>query len=177
MLDRIIKIVISGDGGVGKTTLLNRYVNEQFEIDTQITKGLEFFSKKIVIERENYQLLLWDLGGQEQFKALFSKVNWLEGTIGALVLFDLTRFSTLTQIDFWLSLLSQYGDFPTLIIGSKYDMINGNTREIDDSVSKILEKSDNCFSYLKTSSFTGKNVNETFELLAKKVVSNFSSCD
>ena len=140
----------------------------------RLTKGLEFFSKKISIDDKTYELVIWDLGGQEQFKMIFPMINLLEGTVGALILFDLTRYYTLNNIDFWLDILSQCGELPTMIIGSKYDMINDDTKEMDDTVSKILENNDNCFNYLKTSSLTGKNVNETFELLAKKAISKIN---
>lgn len=172
MSDHIIKIVIGGDGGVGKTTLLNRFVHDEFELKTQMTKGLEFFHKEIEIEDKNYELIIWDLGGQAQFKRLFTKSKWLEGTSGALVLFDLTRFNSLNNIYYWLDLLAQHGEIPTLIIGSKHDMIDGNTKDIDDVVLNILEVQDNYFDYLKTSSLTGENINESFELLVRKIISN-----
>lgn len=172
MSDHIIKIVIGGDGGVGKTTLLNRFVHDEFELKTQMTKGIEFFHKEIEIEDKNYELVIWDLGGQTQFKRLFTKSKWIEGTLGALVLFDLTRFNSLNNIYFWLDLLDQHGDIPILIIGSKLDMIDGDTKDIDDVVLNLLEVNDNYFDYIKTSSLTGENINESFELLVRKIKSN-----
>ena len=172
MSDHIIKLVIAGDGGVGKTTLLNKYVNDMFESETKLTKGLEFFSKNINFDDKYYELVIWDLGGQTQFKKLFAKSKWIEGTLGALVLFDLTRFNSLNNIYFWLDLLDQHGNIPILIIGSKLDMIDGDTKDIDDVVLSVLEVNDNYFDYLKTSSLTGENVNESFELLVRKILSN-----
>ncbi len=172
MSNRVIKLVIAGDGGVGKSTLLNKYVNDEFDLETQMTRGLEFFYKEIEIENKNYELVIWDLGGQQQFKKLFPKSKWIEGTLGALVLFDLTRFNSLDNIYFWLELLDQQGEIPILIIGSKHDMIDGDTNDIDDLVLSVLEINDNYFDYLKTSSLTGENVNESFELLIRKILSN-----
>lgn len=172
MSDHIIKLVIAGDGGVGKTTLLNKYVNDEFDLETHMTRGLEFFYKEIEIEDKNYELVIWDLGGQQQFKGLFPKTKWIEGTLGALVLFDLTRFNSLDNIYFWLDLLDQHGEIPILIIGSKHDMIDGDTKDIDGLVLNVLEINDNYFDYIKTSSLTGENVNESFELLVRKILSN-----
>ena len=149
MSDHIIKLVIAGDGGVGKTTLLNKYVNDEFDLETQMTKGLEFFYKEIEIEDKNYELIIWDLGGQTQFKRLFPKSKWIEGTLGALVLFDLTRFNSLNNIYFWLDLIDQHEEIPILIIGSKLDMIDGDTKHIDDVVLSVLEVNDNYFDYIK----------------------------
>ncbi|TFG01783.1 MAG: GTP-binding protein [Promethearchaeota archaeon] len=171
MSDHIIKLVIAGDGGVGKTTLLNRYIHDKFESETKLTKGLEFFSKNININDKTYELVIWDLGGQTQFKKLFAKSKWIEGTLGALVLFDLTRFNSLNNIYFWLDLLDQQGDIPILIVGSKLDMTDGDTKNIDDVVLSTLEVNDNYFDYIKTSSLTGENVNESFELLIRKIMS------
>lgn len=167
MSKEILKIIISGDGGVGKTTLLHRYINNNYESETEMTKGLGFFSKDITIDEKEYQLVIWDLGGQYQFSSIFATCSLLEGAVGALVLFDLTRYITCNKLSFWIDLISQYGNFPILIVGSKLDMVNGNIGEFDKDISQLLEKYDNCFDYIKASSLTGENVEKTFQVLTK----------
>lgn len=163
---KIIKIIVSGDGGVGKSTLLHKYIDNKF-ISSKLTRGIEFFSKKIKIEDKDYKLVLWDLGGQKHFKKIFYMDKVLKGAMGALILFDLSRFSTLLNIDFWLDFLKICGKIPILIIGSKSDRIS-NTENIDDFVSEVLKENDNCFDYLKTSSVTGENVIVSFETIVRK---------
>ncbi len=63
----ILKILTAGEGGVGKTTLLHRYVEGKFSADTKMTIGVEFFLKEVVIDGKQCTLQLWDFGGQERF--------------------------------------------------------------------------------------------------------------
>ena len=66
----ILKILTAGEGGVGKTTLLQRYVEGKFSEETKMTIGVEFFLKEMEIDEKHCTLQLWDFGGQERFRFL-----------------------------------------------------------------------------------------------------------
>ena len=163
----LLKVITTGEGGVGKTTLLYRYVEGRFVIDTLMTLGVQFFMKELEIDGRKINLQVWDFGGQDHFRPLLK--NYSKGARGALLLFDLTRPSSLERIDEWVNICRNGNpDIPIIFLGTKLDLTESITID-DDFALKFLEKYD-FFEYLKISSKTGENVNLAFELLAKEVM-------
>jgi len=166
-----VKIIIAGDGGVGKTTLLHRYITGKFNSKFEMTKGVSFFNRDLNINREIYQLILWDFAGQSQFRELLP--DFVKGLVGAILLFDLSRFITLKRLDYWVKLINKEEIVPTIIIGSKYDLVReeiDNIMNIDNIILSFLMNNDTCFSYLKTSSKTGYNIEKAFDLLIYELI-------
>lgn len=165
----LLKVITAGDGGVGKTTLLHRYIEGKFLADTRLTIGVEFFLKELKIDGKKILLQVWDLGGQDHFRSLL--INYATGARGALLLFDLTRPSSLLRIDQWVNICRQNNPgIPIIFLGTKLDLIDVNTIQDEFSL-KYIKKYD-FFNYLKISSKTGENVDLAFELLAKELVKN-----
>ena len=162
------KTVIAGDGGVGKTTLLHRYVKGIFLDDTRMTIGVEFFQEDVEVGREKMcALLIWDLGGQEQFRRLIDR--YIIGTKGAMVMFDLTRQTTFHSIPKWVKILRQEdSELPLILVAAKADHeIKSSIKQED--IMRMKEKF-NFFDYVKTSAKTGLNVQESFQALAKSIL-------
>ena len=84
------KVLIAGDGGVGKTTLLHRYVKGVFIEDLKMTMGVEFFTVDLVVNDCAIMVQLWDFAGQDHFR--FMLEGYAMGASAALILIDLTRF-------------------------------------------------------------------------------------
>lgn len=165
----LFKIITTGDGGVGKTTLLFRYMEGKFLVDTFMTIGVQFFMKELEIEGRKISLQIWDFGGQEHFRPFLK--NYAVGARGALLLFDLTRPNSLEKIDQWVNICREANPgIPILFIGTKLDLTESIT--IDEKYALTFPEKYNFFDYLKVSSKTGENVNLAFELLAKKIVKN-----
>ena len=99
----ILKILTAGEGGVGKTTLLHRYVEGKFSADTKMTIGVEFFLKETEIDSKHCTLQLWDFGGQERFRFLLE--SYVLGAKGALLMFDLTRMMSLENLGQWIKIV------------------------------------------------------------------------
>ncbi len=163
----ILKILTAGEGGVGKTTLLHRYVEGQFSGDTKMTIGVEFFLKEIEFEGKHCTLQLWDFGGQERFRFLLE--SYVLGAKGALLMFDLTRPITLDNLEQWVNIVRK-GDpnLPVLFVGTKKDLIEDVM--VDDDYAQQFQNAFKLFDYMKISSKTGENVYEVFELLIKKIL-------
>jgi small GTP-binding protein len=163
----ILKILTAGDGGVGKTTLLQRYVEGKFSADTKMTIGVEFFLKEVEVDGKQCTLQLWDFGGQERFRFLLE--SYVLGAKGALLMFDLTRPMTLENLNQWVDICRK-GDpnIPILFLGTKLDLVGDIMVEDDYALS--FKQQYNLFDFLKISSKSGHNVQEAFELLTKKIL-------
>jgi small GTP-binding protein len=168
-----LKVIIVGEPGVGKTSLVKKYITGQFSKDYKASIGTNMFiEKQIIMDDENpieISLQLWDIAGQERW--INMRHVYYSGTQGALVVGDLTRLRTFDQIEkFWYPDLIKYcGNIPFLLIANKSDLSKGNVKERIEPLKETL----NAFSILYTSAKTGTNVKEAFNLISDHIVQGF----
>ena len=163
----VLKILIIGAGGVGKTTLLRRFVEGIFTTDIKMTIGVEFFTKDMQVENYECSLQLWDFGGQERFRFLLD--SYILGVKGTLLMFDLTRIATLDPIKEWVDLLRKNNpELPILLVGAKKDLEEKTS--VDDNYVLQLNVTFHFIDYVKISSKTGENVNSAFEILLRNIL-------
>lgn len=163
----VLKVLTAGEGGVGKTTLLHRYVEGKFSSETKMTIGVEFFLKELMIDDQKVLLQLWDFGGQERFRFLLK--SYVIGARGALLMFDLTRAMTLEKIQQWVNICRKENpNLPILFLGSKADLAD----DINISKDYIMAYKEqfNLYDYLEVSSKTGKNVESAFVSVTKEIL-------
>jgi small GTP-binding protein len=163
----VIKIITTGDGGVGKTTLLRRCIEGKFSEDTKMTIGVEFFLKELNIDGRLIAVQLWDFGGQERFRFLLK--SYVLGAKGAFLMFDLTRPSTLNNLEEWVNICRTTNPkLPILFLGTKVDLVDlsGVPNEYVDELKEKFK----LFDFLKISSKTGENIDLAFELLTREVL-------
>ncbi len=169
------KIVICGGNSVGKTCLFNRYCFNSFKFDTSPTIGINFHSINLKINneedpqelREHYIVnSIFDFGGQERFKPLVGQ--FLEGSSGALLVFDSVNNSSFNELDFWYEQLitnAVSSDIPIILVGSKTDLIEKVPEsEIvnDNLINKFIEEKQ-LDSFYRTSALENYNVLEVFK--------------
>ncbi|KKM14841.1 hypothetical protein LCGC14_1702050, partial [marine sediment metagenome] len=95
------KILLLGAPAVGKTSILHRFVKNQFSQDYITSIGINYLTKKINLDEGHHvKLVIWDIGGQKKFR--FLRKDFYEGASGAFVIFDLTRLKTYEAIEEWL---------------------------------------------------------------------------
>ncbi|MBN1214874.1 MAG: GTP-binding protein [Candidatus Lokiarchaeota archaeon] len=178
------KIVILGGGGAGKTCLFNRYCFNSFNMNTEMTIGLNFHSTYLNIaldedksSNSNDKCIvnsIFDFGGQERFKSLIPRL--LNGTDGAMLVFDLTSYSSFQQLENWYNLLESKigGKIPILLIGSKSDLLK-TTSEMEivqkDVIQEMIKKND-LEGFFKTSSLENYNVLDAFKELNRLMLKN-----
>ncbi|MHA1380909.1 MAG: Rab family GTPase [Candidatus Helarchaeota archaeon] len=163
------KVCIIGSPGVGKTSLIIRYIENKFKEDYIPTLGVDFLTKKLEVGAEKIptSLIIWDVGGQHKWK---SKLHlYLQGSDGVIIIYDITRRSTFKNLEDWINSAKKYaGDVPYLIIGNKNDL--EGERNVD--LNEVIEFSNNleAVPVLETSAKTGKSVNTMFQTIAQNII-------
>lgn len=166
MRNFVFKVLVAGEGGVGKTSLLRRYVDGFFDENTIMTIGVEFFIKEVMFDNINCSLQLWDLGGQKRFRYLLD--SYVMGARGALLLIDLTHMPKIGDILEWVNIARLHDiNLPIILIGTKLDL--EDFIAVDDDSALHLKNAFNMIDYVKTSAKTGYNIEKPFEILAKKL--------
>ncbi len=120
MASRSVKILLLGDGAVGKTSLVRRFVEQKFDDKYKMSIGVNV--KKRVIEELDLNMMVWDIYGQKLNKKLHS--SHYSGADGAIIVYDLTRYETFVNLDDWIDHVFSYvGELPVAILGNKFDLI------------------------------------------------------
>ena len=165
------KICIFGDGGVGKTTLTQRYMTGIFQEKYQLTIGMDFYLKKLEVDGNEVSLQIWDFAGEEKFRFLMPGA--LLGAHAAIFMYDLSRYGTLENLNDWFSLFKETiqkenEDIPFILVGSKLDLEDFRTVPKE----KGLEMADQhgAIGWVECSAKDGTNVSRIFEELARGVV-------
>ena len=139
-----------------------RYIKDYFNPDLKQTIGSNFLIKDVEFQDKNVRLLLWDIGGQEQFSKL--RTIYFKGSNAALGVYDVTSPQSLLKLPGWISSIKKTvkKSIPMLILGNKIDL----DRKVEKTEAEDLSKRLNC-EYLETSAKTGENVELAFEKIAK----------
>ena len=168
--DYVLKFLVLGDTGVGKTSLLTRYVEDRFNATFSTTVGVDFCQKKVKLNYKgtqmNVQLQLWDTAGQERFRSLTS--SFFRDAMGFLLVFDLTNESSFHHINDWLVQLHAHcynEQPPVVIVGNKVDLERVVERESAEQVTSELG-----FRYIESSAMNNVNVNEAVGALMELVL-------
>lgn len=167
-----LKLVVLGEGGVGKTSLLVRYIQNSFSIATKSTIGSDFLSKDIEVDGRPATLQIWDTAGQERFQGLGTA--FYRGADGVMFVFDCTRRKTFEELTNWkkafLIQIGQEGnnDFPIIIVCNKIDM--ENERQVTRKELKDWCAQQN-LTFYETSAKDSTNVDKAFEELTRLVLS------
>ena len=165
--DLILKLVLIGDSGVGKTNILSRYNNNEFSLATQPTVGVEFGNKIIKKENKSIKLQLWDTAGQERYKAITNA--FYKGSKGAFVVYDITRKSSFLNIDKWIGELKTNGseDILIILVGNKTDLEDKREVSTDEGEKKAKQYG---IAFCETSALQGKNIEYAFNILIDEII-------
>ncbi|MHA1298321.1 MAG: Rab family GTPase [Candidatus Helarchaeota archaeon] len=165
------KVCLLGSPGVGKTSLVLRYVKNFFKDDYVSTIGADFLIKEINFPKMNLEikLLLWDVGGQTKWKEIRS--TYLMGSDGAIIVYDVTRRNTFQDVSNWIADLHKYvgKSVPFVIVGNKIDLEQLEMREVTTKELEKFAKQLNIH-YFETSAKTGEVVETMFTRAAFDII-------
>ncbi|MFW9922350.1 MAG: Rab family GTPase [Candidatus Thorarchaeota archaeon] len=165
------KILIVGDGAVGKTSLCTNITTKEFFSDYNLTVGCDFFIKKIYVNNISVTLQIYDVGGQDQFIKL--RPAFAGGAKGIFLAFDVTRRDSFYNLEDWYQSVKDGLDpkAPKVLIGTKYDLedLSEVWKEDIDTFMQILKVD----GYFETSSYTGDGVEEAFKMMAEMLLARY----
>lgn len=168
-IDHVIKVLLVGDSGVGKSSILQRFVKGTFQDQQPTTIGVDFSTIEMELYNKRVKLMIWDTAGQEKFRALTS--TFYRGAKGVILVYDVTRASTLNSLsDYWLQELDMYASSAEpvrMIIANKVDM--GEQREVSWAQGMDFAKA--CGSlFVEASAKSGVAISTAFEELVLKIL-------
>ncbi|UCD92093.1 MAG: GTP-binding protein [Methanobacteriota archaeon] len=168
-----MKICMVGDGAVGKTSLIRRYVFDEFSDRYLQTMGTKVTKREIDMKHPDTKedlhidLTIWDIIGQKGFRKLLQEA-YFQGAKGVLGVCDLTRENTLQGLNEWIGSVREVaGDIPVLVIGNKTDLRD----DIQIEEAELAKLGDgHGTSYLLTSAKTGENVEIAFVKVVERIL-------
>lgn len=134
---KLFKVIVLGDGFVGKTAITVRFCEDRFQKEYKMTIGVNFGVKKLTYNSEPYALQIWDVAGQQRF--LFLRTRYYAGAFGVILVYDSTNKLTFQNLANWTQeFQEQIGNRPVVVVGNKIDL--PTTGYIDPRSGKQYEK-------------------------------------
>ena len=164
-----LKVLLTGAAAVGKTSLVQRFIKNRFQANYKLTVGVDILTKDVEFRQgEIATLSIWDIGGQQRFE--FIRSTFYKGAAGTLLVFDLTREQTYTEIRKWLTEIRQFaGDIPFVLIGNKADLMEDVGVVIDRDEARSFAENEGSI-YIETSAKTGIYVDDAFTELTRRII-------
>jgi len=160
----ILKLCLLGDGAVGKTSLVRRFVFDVFDDKYLMSFGTKVVKKSVKVGEADLNLVIWDILGQKTQDALHAA--YYKGASGALAVCDFTRPETMKNLRSWLgNFRAVVGNMPIIILGNKSDL----EKTFSNAELKAFSKDVGCDMF-ETSAKTGLNVEAAFTAMGKKLV-------
>ncbi|MFW9897770.1 MAG: GTP-binding protein [Candidatus Thorarchaeota archaeon] len=165
------KLILGGDGAVGKTSMVHRFVEDKFETDYKGTIGTSIMKKECEFEglKSKVRFVIWDLAGQSQFKRV--RYSYVANAEAGILVFDVTRRDTFENIKLWYDESIEISkDIALILVGNKIDL--EDSRVISTAEGEELAKKLG-LGYIETSAKTGENIEDAFRMLALQIVKKF----
>lgn len=165
------KLVLGGEGGVGKTSMVHRFVENAFQTDYKSTIGTSIMKKECNFEGldSKVRFVIWDLAGQAQFKRV--RQSYLSKAEAGVLVYDVTRKDTFDKLENWFKETRDASpEISLILVGNKIDLVEDRVVSTEEGESTAKELN---LSYVETSAKTGENINDAFKMLALQIIKRF----
>ncbi|CCH46032.1 hypothetical protein BN7_5619 [Wickerhamomyces ciferrii] len=169
----LLKVIILGDSGVGKTSLMQQFVNGKFSNQYKATIGADFLTKELTIDDKSVTMQLWDTAGQERFQSL--GVAFYRGADCCVLVYDVTNQKSFENISLWKDeFLIQANvknpeNFPFVIIGNKVD-VDENKKVINNKKAQQFANNLGNLPLFQTSAKEAVNIDQAFDVIARNAL-------
>ena len=177
--DYLFKVIVVGDGVVGKTSLTRKFTTGQFRESYKMTIGVDFSIKLLKINQTDktkistVKLQIWDTGGQERFS--YVRPLYYRGALGALCCYDITNRKSFLNLPKWFGDIEKHcGNIPTILIGTKKDLEELRVVGVDEGQSFADQRG---IPFYETSAKDGINVEDTFNQLTEHIVTDVEALE
>ena len=174
---RRVKILMLGDSGVGKSSLIMRWTLDTFSPSLVSTVGVNFKSRKVTIYNELIQVQVWDTAGQEQFHKITT--SYYKGAQGIMLVYDVTDPSSLANIEYWIKNIKSHASdtVQVALIGNKTDLRNNSNSSVTLKSVCDTERGEEIahkfgIPFFETSAKESNNVDIAFLTLVEHIVEN-----
>lgn len=159
-----LKLILTGGGPGGRSTYIKKLLTGKFSDDVRMTIGVDFFSKKLMLDNIELKIQLWDFAGEDRFTLLLP--TYCKEASGAIIMFDLTYPKDYSRLKKWLNLFRDNAvkDAPFIVVGNKLDLIDSNYGVIERKEIQLYAQELNS-QYFEISVKTGYNVKSTFNTI------------
>lgn len=168
--DYMFKVLLLGDAGVGKTSLMWRFSDDVFNHTYISTIGIDFKLRTIDVQGQKVRLQVWDTAGQERFHAI--SVSYYRTAAGIMLVYDITRRCSFENIAKWLRKIDEHAkeDVIKLLIGNKCDMEQPRAVMREEG-EKLADEYD--MPFFETSAKENESIKEAFECIAEEIMERF----
>ena len=169
----MLKVIILGDSGVGKTSLMQQFVNKKFFSQYKATIGADFLTKELTLDNRKVVLQIWDTAGQERFQSL--GVAFYRGADCCVLMYDVTNHKSFENLETWHDeFLLQANpldpeNFPFTVIGNKIDVEEGKRQVSAQKAQRWCQEKGN-FPYFETSAKEATGVDQAFDVTARNAL-------
>lgn len=165
--DHLFKILLIGDSGVGKTCILCRFANNEFNRSHISTIGIDFKMKTIVVEGKRIRVQMWDTAGQERYETITTQ--YYRRAQGIILVYDITREETFRNIQKWLRYVDEHANnnVQRLLLANKCDAEDERTVWKDQGSRLAAEKN---IKFFETSAQSNINIDEAFTEICQQIL-------
>ncbi|KAJ3435036.1 ras and ef-hand domain-containing protein [Anaeramoeba flamelloides] len=164
--DYVIKLIILGDTSVGKTSVIERYIGNNFRATIPSTVGVDCTFRDLNIMDRKIKVQIWDTAGQEIFRSIVQ--NYYRRSNGVLLVYDLTSRTSFDSLVYWFQEIEEHCDnVEKILLGNKTDLIK--KREIQTIEGEKLAKKRGCY-FEEVSAQSGKNIESSYQTIIESIV-------
>jgi len=157
----VLKVVVAGDGTVGKTSLVRRFCEGKFEMTRVATIGVDFQTKLVELPERTVKLSIWDMAGQDRFQVI--RAGFYRGSRAAALVFDVTSPESFANLERWRQeIIEVVPQQPFVVVGNKTDLERRISPEQGAAFAQGIRAA-----YVETSALSGAGVPDLFLSLAK----------
>ena len=171
--EKEVKVILLGDSGVGKSCIINRYINNAYDPNIESTLGSNACTKLVEKKNISYILNLWDTTGQEKYHSITNL--FIKGSNVVVLVYSIDLLESFKGLDYWYKSVQEKlggNKYVLAIVGSKSDLIKNEEEEVSEEEAKKFAEEKNAIFKLVSSKEDPEGINNLFDTLLDELIKN-----
>ena len=169
--EKEIKVILLGNSGVGKTSIINRYANNVYNSNCETTLGSTYSTREVIKDNVVYKLNLWDTTGQEKYHSITNL--FIKGSSIVILVYSIDLLSSFEGLNYWYNSIKENlegNNYVLAVVGSKSDLINEEEEVVSEDEAKKFAKERNALFKLVSSKEDPVGINNLFDMLLDELI-------